>query len=146
MLPGGLSIIPRLLTPGAAPRHMNPLYFVWNYTDVDRAFWEDHLEGWLPRRIWDAHTHVANPAHRLVSMTDVMRKQYWVNELFESIDAPTAERCYRAVFPNRQLTCVCFGMPDLDFDLDAGNSYLQAECPKRQWHSLAVIRPQWTQE
>ena len=26
-----------------------PLYYVWDYTDVDRAFWAEHLEGWLPR-------------------------------------------------------------------------------------------------
>jgi uncharacterized protein len=125
---------------------MKPLYFVWNYMDVDRAFWEEHLEGWLPPRIYDAHTHVASASHRRVPMTEAMRRQYWVNELFEPIDAPTAERCYRTVFPNRQLTAVCFGMPDLDFDLDAGNAYLQTECPPRHWYSLAVIQPQWTQE
>jgi hypothetical protein len=38
------------------------------------------------------------------------------------------------------------GVPDLDFDLDGGNRYLQLECPPRGWHSLAVIRPQWTQD
>jgi len=95
-----------------------PLYFVWNYNDVDRAFWAEHLEDWLPRRLLDAHTHVANPAHRLVPMTDVMRRQYWVNELFEAIDAPAAERCYRTVFPNRDLSCVAFGMPDREICTD----------------------------
>ena len=69
-----------------------PLYFVWQYMDVDRAFWAEHLESWLPRRIIDAHLHLMNPAHRRVPMTDVMRRQYWVNEVFEPIDAPTAER------------------------------------------------------
>ncbi len=123
-----------------------PLYFVWEYTDLDRAFWAEHLEGWLPHRIFDAHTHIAQPAHRLVPMTDARRKQYWVNELFEPIDAPTAERCYQTVFPGRAFSCLAFGMPDLDFDLDSGNAYLQAECPRRGWLSLAVIRPDWSQE
>jgi len=123
---------------------MTPLYFVWNYTEVDRAFWLEHLEDWVPQRLLDAHTHIANPAHRLVPMSDTMRRQYWVNELFEPIDAPTAERCYRTVFPRRELSCVAFGMPDLDFDLDAGNAYLQAECPPRGWRSLAVAKPDWT--
>ena len=31
-----------------------PLHFHWHYTDVDRAFWVEHLEDWLPRRIIDA--------------------------------------------------------------------------------------------
>jgi len=123
-----------------------PLHFHWSYTDVDRAFWAEHLAHWLPRRLVDAHTHVVDPAHRLVPMTDAMRKQCWVNEVFEPIAAPTAEHCYRTVFPNRELTCVAFGMPDLDFDLDAANTYVQQECPQRGWHSLALIRPQWSQE
>ncbi|HEY5911364.1 MAG TPA: amidohydrolase family protein [Verrucomicrobiae bacterium] len=124
---------------------MTPLYFVWDYTEVDRAFWQEHLEAWLPARLFDAHTHIALPSHRLVPMTDAKRRQYWVNELFEPIEAETAERCYRTVFPGRELTCLAFGMPDLDFDLEANNAYLQAECPKRGWLSLAVIRPQWSQ-
>jgi len=122
-----------------------PLYFVWEYTDVDRRFWDEHLENWLPRRLIDAHTHIVDPSHRLSPMTDAMRKQYWVNELLEPIDAPTAQQCYRTVFPGRDLSCIAFGMPDLDYDLDAGNAYLQRECPPRLWHSLALIRPQWTQ-
>lgn len=122
------------------------LYYVWNYTDVDRACWQEHLDPWLPQRLIDAHTHVAEPAHRLVPMTDAMRRQYWVNELLEPIDAPAAERCYRTVFPGREFSCLAFGMPDLDFDLDAQNAYLQRECPSRGWHSLAVVRPQWSQE
>jgi len=123
-----------------------PLYFVWNYSDVDRAFWQEHFEPWLPRRLIDAHTHIARPAHRLQPMTDAMRRQYWVNELFEPIEAADAERCHRTVFPQREVSCLAFGMPDLDFDLDAGNAFLQQECPLRGWHSLAVIRPQWSQE
>jgi hypothetical protein len=123
-----------------------PLYFVWDYTDVDRAFWAEHLEDWVPRRLLDAHTHVMDPRFRLVPMTEAKRRQYWVNEVLEPIDAPTAKHCHSIVFPNRELTCIVFGLPDLEFDLDGGNAYVQQECVKRGWHSLAVIRPQWSQE
>ena len=123
-----------------------PLHFVWHYTDVDRAFWAEHLEGWLPHRILDAHTHVADPRLRREPVTDAMRRQYWVNEVFEPIDAPTAERCHGTVFPGREVRCVAFGVPDLSFDVEGGNAYLQQECPKRGWHSLAVAPPQWTPE
>jgi len=116
-----------------------PLHHVWNCTDVDRAFWAEHLEGWLPHRIVDAR-------FRLQPMTEAMRRQYWVNEALEPIDATTAERCYRTVFPNREFTCVAFGLPDLDFDIEGSNSYVQRECASHGWHSLMVIRPQWSQE
>jgi hypothetical protein len=123
-----------------------PLYFVWHYNNVDRAFWAEHLEEWLPCRIVDAHTHVTHPRFRLRPMTDAMRRQYWVNEVAEPIDAASADHCHRTVFPNREFRCVAFGMPDLDYDLDASNEDLRTECVRRDWHSLAVIRPQWAQE
>jgi predicted TIM-barrel fold metal-dependent hydrolase len=123
-----------------------PLYFVWNYNDTDRAFWAEHFENWLPRRMFDAHTHIFDARFRLEPMTEVMRRQYWVNELLEPIDAPTAERCYQTVFPGREFNCLAFGMPDLDFDIEGGNTYVQQESARRGWHSLAVILPQWSQE
>ncbi len=122
------------------------LHHVYDYTPVDRAFWDEHFEQWLPQRIIDAHTHVVAPHFRREPMTEAMRRQYWVNEVFEPIDAPSAERCYQTVFPNRRVSCVAFGMPDLDFDLDGGNAYVQQASDQRGWHSLAVIRPQWPSE
>ena len=123
-----------------------PLHFVWEYNDVDRAFWAEHLEDWLPRNLIDAHTHVMERRFRLAQPTKAMRRQYWVNEVNEPIDAASAERCLRTVFPNREVTCIAFGLPSLDFDIDGGNAWLQGECVKRGWHNLVVIRPQWTQD
>ena len=62
---------------------MNPvhLHHVWEYNDVDRAFWAEHLAGWLPRRIIDAHTHLADAALRVTPMTEQKRRQHWVNEV-----------------------------------------------------------------
>jgi hypothetical protein len=87
-----------------------------------------------------------HPRFRLMPVTETMRRQYWVNELREPIDAEIAERCIKTVFPGRELTCVAFGVPGLDFDIDGGNAWLQEECAKRGWYNLVVIRPQWTQE
>jgi predicted TIM-barrel fold metal-dependent hydrolase len=121
-----------------------PLHFLWHYTDVDRAFWAEHLEGWLPRRILDAHTHIMDPTFRRRPMTEAMRRQYWVNEVFEPIGFATADRCHGIVFPGREVRCVACGVPDLDFDLEAGNAYVQQGCQARGWFSLMVIRPQWS--
>lgn len=120
-----------------------PLYHVWDYTAVDRAFWDEHLEGWLPRRMIDAHTHVMHPRFRTAPMTEAMRRQYWVNEVFEPIDADNAAHCFSTLYPGRELTPLVFGFPDLDFDLEGGNDWLQAECARRGWLNLAVVRPQW---
>lgn len=122
------------------------LYYVWDYRDVDRAFWCEHLEGWLPGRLIDAHTHVTDPAGRLAPMTPQMRQQHWVCQVSEPIDAATAQRCMEIVLPGREVTCVAMGTPSLEFDLHATNDYLQAECSERGWYSLSLVRPQWSAE
>jgi hypothetical protein len=105
---------------------IQPLYSVWEYNDVDRAFWAEHLEDWLPQRIVDAHTHVMEPKFQIVPMSETMRRQIWVNEVRAPIDAVSADRCLATVFPKREVNCVAFGMPALDFDVDGGNEWLPA--------------------
>ncbi len=123
-----------------------PLHHVWQYTDVDRAFWQRHLEDWVPPRVFDAHTHVQEPRFRLEEMTEQKRRQYWVNEVAEPIGAADAERCHEIVFPGRQVSCLAFGFPFLDFDIQASNASLQEECVKRGWYRLAVVAPHWPAE
>jgi len=120
-----------------------PLTHIWQYTDVDRAFWQEHLEGWLPRRIVDAHVHLDNPAFRREPMTEERRRQHWVAEVSEPTDAPTAERCDAVVFPGRKVIHVAMGAPDLAFDVERNNEHVRAECAKRGWHNLALLLPQW---
>jgi uncharacterized protein len=123
-----------------------PLHHVWQYTDVDRAFWLEHLAPWLPQRIFDAHTHVTEPRFRLAAMSEEKRRQYWINEVAEPIGAEDAARCQKLVFPGRDFGCLCFGSASLDFDVEAENVCLQAECERRGWYRLAVVRPGWTAE
>lgn len=130
----------------APPMKPVPLYHVWQYTDVDRRFWQEHLEDWVPSQVFDAHTHVNEPELRVGQMTDQMRRQYWVNEVAEPIGADDAARCYGLVFPGRELSCLAFGHPSLDYDVRASNARLQAACVERGWYRLAVVGPDWPVE
>ena len=121
-----------------------PLHHVWQYTDVDREFWHRHLEEWVPKRVFDAHTHVNEPRFRIVERTEEMRRQYWVNEVSEPIGAAEAERCYQTVLPGREFSCLAFGHPSLDYDIEASNASLKEEAAKRGWSHLLVSRPEWT--
>jgi hypothetical protein len=127
----------------AEPIH---LHHVYDYTDVDRAFWAEHIEGWLPQRVIDAHTHITNPAHRREPMTDEMLHQYWVAEVSRPIDAENAARWHESVFPGRDFSCVAVGPPSLAYDIEASNEYLRTQCLKRGWWALSVCPPQWTAE
>ncbi len=123
-----------------------PLHHVWEYTDVDRAFWEEHLEGWLPEQIFDFHTHVNEPRFLLEPPTEEKRRQYWVSEVSVPIGAADAARCYETVFPGRDFSCLAFGMPSLDYDVDASNAALQEACAEQGWYRLVVNKPDWSAE
>jgi len=123
-----------------------PLHYVWDYRQVDRDFWDEHLEGWLPGRIIDAHSHVAKSSFRLEPMTEAKRKQFWVSEVSEAIEAPDVERCQRIVFPGRDVDNVVMGHPSVDYDIDASNGYISNGCAARGWYGLALLRPEWSVE
>ena len=121
-----------------------PLNFVWNYTDVDRRFWREHLEDFVPSKIIDAHMHVDYSDHRVVSMTEEKKRQYWVNELTEMITPTEAKRYCGIVYPNREVSCVAFGYPSLEYDLEKSEQRLSEEMPSLEWSRLVVVRPQIT--
>ncbi|GAG38380.1 unnamed protein product, partial [marine sediment metagenome] len=123
-----------------------PLYSVWTYTDVDRAFWTEHLEDWVPRRIFDTHVHISDPRFRLREMSDENRRQYWVNELEDCIGASRLQQCMDVIFPGREVSVLAMGSPSLRHDIEGVNNDLQTECVRRGWYNLALIRPQWPVE
>ena len=121
-----------------------PLCDVWQYNDVDRAFWREHLDAWVPAEVFDAHAHVAEPRYRLETPNEEKRRQHWFNEVSAPISAADAQRCHELVFPGRKVSCLAFGMPLPEYDIEGGNLSLQGECTRRGWYGLAVTRPQWT--
>ena len=123
-----------------------PLTHIWHYTDVDRAFWAEHLEDWIPKRVFDAHVHVLDPALMLQPLTEERRKQLWVTEVAEPMPAEDLAHCDEIVYPGREVSHVAFGWPDLAYDLEGGNEYARTECIRHGWRSLALLRPQWSAE
>ncbi|KXK34960.1 MAG: Amidohydrolase [Candidatus Hinthialibacteria bacterium OLB16] len=119
------------------------LHSLYTYRDIDRRFWEEHLEEWVPQELADAHVHIVHPRYQVETLTEEMKRDYWVNELMDMQDVETAEHCYRTLFPGRKVTCLAFGFPGLGWEIEGANLYLSEELPKRGWLSLAVIRPTW---
>jgi len=125
----------------------SPLFGVFSYADVDRAFWDKHLENWLPKRIIDAHFHFVDPElFQIETVTDEMARSYWVAEVCQMPTSLEADRAIRMTFPGRDVRCVAFGHVTLGFEIEGSNEYVRSECAKRAWHSLAVVRPTWVAE
>ncbi len=143
-----------ILDPGAVEGHPRvdpmtndiPLHHVFTYNDVDREFWARWLEDWVPARIVDAHVHFVDPEYRIETITEEMRRSYWVMEVSEMQSAATLERCLGIVFPGRQVSCVGFAFPSLGWDVEGANAWVAAEAAQRGWRSLALVRPTWVAE
>lgn len=123
-----------------------PLHHVYTYTDVDRAFWAEHLEDWVPQRIIDSHVHLADPRFKIQTLTEEMRRDYWVNELSHAEDPDSAERNHAIVYPGREVTVVAFAVPHLGWEVEGSNLDLMPRARGKGWHTLAVVRPTWRAE
>ncbi|HOF86982.1 MAG TPA: amidohydrolase family protein [Armatimonadota bacterium] len=123
-----------------------PLSHVFTYTDVDRAYWAEHLEDWMPARLVDAHVHFMDDRYRIETITEAMRRQYWVNELVAAQPAETLAHCYRTVYPGRAVTCVGMGFAGLGWETEGGNAYVIEQARRYGWRALAVVRPTWVAE
>jgi uncharacterized protein len=123
-----------------------PLHHIFTYTGVDRRFWEQHFESWLPQRIFDAHIHIADPAFRIETVSEEMRRSCWVMEVDEMMTVETARHCFRTVFPGREISCLAFGYPMPGWDIESNNAYLWERMPALGHKCLAVVRPTWRGE
>jgi hypothetical protein len=123
-----------------------PLFWIHTYTDVDRAFWAEHLEAWVPARLFDSHVHIMEPALQIETISDEQARAFWVMELQAAQEADTAARCMAIVYPGREVSCLSFGMPTLGWDIERGNLYVSGEAARRGWQALAVVRPTWVAE
>ncbi len=100
---------------------MSHPYF--EYTDVDRAFFEERIDPWLPERIFDAHRHVRLPEH-----VDESQERFKRGTFPEGIAGPEsieeAREAYAVLFPDREVEMLAFGSPQSNCDCEASNAYV----------------------
>ena len=118
------------------PVRLNEL---WDYTDVDRAFWAEHLEDWLPKRIIDAHVHVTRADFRQPPTPEEEKEAqkpkpapYWPGQVSRRQDVDDLARCIRTVYPGRKVQCVMLSSASLGWDHEKMNEWLRAEALKRK--------------
>ncbi|MGM0491519.1 MAG: amidohydrolase family protein [Armatimonadota bacterium] len=100
---------------------MNHPYF--EYTDVDRRFFEERLDPHLPERIFDAHRHVQLPEHLDESEAPFKRDSFP-----EGIAGPEsveqARMAYAIMFPGREVEMLAFGSPQSNVEASANNEWV----------------------
>jgi len=98
--------------------------------------WREELDGFVPDRVLDFHVHVWNastvPAGETFSCAGHPISKYDFDDL--QADLPR-------VYPGRQTSAVCFGLPNTAYDMAANNRYVAQGCDHERFFPFRLIDP-----
>ena len=110
--------------------------------DVDRRFYREKLQSFLPDRIIDVHTHVwlknlrqAPPTGRAVTWPLRVAAQDPVEDLVET---------YELLFPGKAVKPLMFSFVEShEDDFEAANAYVRRAAREHAFAALIFTSPQW---
>ena len=115
--------------------------------DLDRRIWKEELDGFVPNRVYDLHTHLTHGRFDLSegpgydSMGDVWALTYQGSTM-EMLDAADA-----LLMPGRTVERLAFPMPHRQCDFTGSNNYVAEETAKRPVSAaLMLVHPGMTQD
>lgn len=115
---------------------------------VDRRIWQEELDGFVPRQIFDVHTHIyrwafyQDPAKETSAFRDLLGTAY-AEASWELADAAD-----RALMPGREVHRLSFPFPfPPPCDFEASNEFIAAEVRKDpRSAALMLVHPSMTAE
>jgi uncharacterized protein len=114
--------------------------------DVDARYYQEHLEGFLPDKIIDIHTHVYKKEiagtgvvqdKRLVSWTSLVAEDNPIEDLMET---------YRLMFPGKEVTPCVFPWVEPVEKIDELNLYTKESAAAHNLPALLLAHPRWSAE
>ena len=117
----------------------------FEYTDVDRRFFAERLEGRLPQRLFDAHRHVQLAEH-LDPAREPFKRGAFPEEIAGSESVAQARLGYGIMFPGREVDMLAFGSPATNCDCAANNAWVSEALAGSASVGLALSPPHWSAE
>ncbi len=107
--------------------------------DDDLFIYEREIRPWLPRRIFDAHSHLLNA-------TDHADDQAAADSFFYQVDMKDLQAWWRLLFPNAKVNGLVMGMPVYNCDLDAENRFVAESVVDAEDRFSLMTRPEMAPE
>jgi glutamate-1-semialdehyde 2,1-aminomutase len=113
-------------------------------TDLDRRIWEEELSEWVPKKIFDQHSHIYRWADNLDP--DKNETGYAaVVKGFELASAVVLDECDALLMPGRQVNRLAFPFPFPQCNFAAANEFLATElAPYPESSGLMLVHPNLT--
>lgn len=117
-------------------------------TDVDRRFYTEHLEAFLPEQIIDIHTHVWRKSDFPIPKIKAGggRTVTWPGRVAAENPIEDLLETYRLMLPGKHVTPLIFATLPTGDNLAAQNAYVAACSRKAQVPALVFSDPTWSAE
>lgn len=106
---------------------------VVDYRKHDRQIWEEELEEFVPKRVYDAHCHLACRANVAADSPSL--------EHLTEVPFSTLQAWESQVLPGREVHCLALAKPSIGVDVAAHNQFLKQEIaqdPRSRVNCLAT--------
>ncbi|MHC4394295.1 MAG: amidohydrolase family protein [Planctomycetota bacterium] len=113
--------------------------------EIDRKFYEERLEQFLPDKIIDVHTHVWLKEFK-TGDESAPRRVTWPSRVAAENPIEDLVETYKLMFPGKEVTALMFATIVPRENLEAANTYIKQCAAKYNFPALIFSDPLWSGE
>ena len=114
-------------------------------TELDEAFYAEHIAPRLPAQVLDVHVHLNRPEH-IAMVPEERWLSDWALESGHLLPCDDAYRCAKELYPDVEYAIAGFPWPIREADLVANNAYLSSMRREGKLSPFMAVRPEWPTE
>lgn len=112
--------------------------------EIDREFYRERLQDFLPDKIIDIHTHVWLAEFQAPAHAGPVRTVTWPRRVAVDNSIEDLMETYRLLFPDQQVTPMIFPGMRVGSNFEAANAYVEQCTRKHTLPGLTLAAPGWT--
>lgn len=120
----------------------NSLLSNFDYTEIDRSFYEKHIKSRIPPRIFDVHVHI-NLEEHIAMVPEERWYSDWALECGHLLPCDDAHSIAKELFPDSRYEIAGFPWPINEADLAGNNQYLAKMGAEGKLKPFMCVKPEW---
>lgn len=119
---------------------------LFEINQVDKVFYRDYLEDFLPDKIVDIHTHVYLKDHLVQNKKEDKRLAEWPKRVATENPIEDLFETYHLMFPGKTVIPLMFPYPMDLKDIKVANKYIFDCIEEGKTYGLILAQPEWSME
>jgi predicted TIM-barrel fold metal-dependent hydrolase len=117
----------------------------FDYTEVDKAFYDKYIEPRIPDDVYDVHVHMNLPEHADMIPEERFLKD-WALQCGHILTVDDAYSMAAKIFPGVNYRIAGFPWPILEADIEGNNKYMADMRREGRIDPFMCVRPEWEPE